>query len=334
MTGAAAGRCPFSFALRASAVYNARKNMTQVIMSILQDTPSSDAMQRLDSVVDRLCHPESLDKVWHCSARGMAMPSLGRLNEIMDRLRAALFPGYFGAARVWRESMRHHLAANLDSVYRLLAEQIQRGISFSCTGEGEGCQNCERNSRELALAFMDKLPDIRHKLAGDAQAGYEGDPAATSPGETIFCYPSMYTMVHHRIAHELYSLKVPLIPRIISEMAHSRTGIDIHPGATIGNDFFIDHGTGVVIGETCIIGNSCRLYQGVTLGALSFPKNADGTLTKGIPRHPILEDRVTVYAGATILGRVTVGRGAVIGGNVWITDDVPAGAKVTQERPS
>ena len=126
--------------------------------------------------------------------------------------------------------MRHHLAANLDSVYRLLAEQIQRGISFSCTGEGEGCQNCERNSRELALAFMDKLPDIRHKLAGDAQAGYEGDPAATSPGETIFCYPSMYTMVHHRIAHELYSLKVPLIPRIISEMAHSRTGIDIHPG--------------------------------------------------------------------------------------------------------
>ena len=213
-------------------------------------------------------------------------------------------------------------------------EQIQRGISFSCKGEGEGCQNCERNSRELALAFMDKLPDIRHKLAGDAQAGYEGDPAATSPGETIFCYPSMYTMVHHRIAHELYSLKVPLIPRIISEMAHSRTGIDIHPGATIGNDFFIDHGTGVVIGETCIIGNSCRLYQGVTLGALSFPKNADGTLTKGIPRHPILEDKVTVYAGATILGRVTVGRGAVIGGNVWITDDVPAGAKVTQERPS
>ena len=191
MTGAAAGRCPFSFALRASAVYNARKNMTQVIMSILQDTPSSDAMQRLDSVVDRLCHPESLDKVWHCSARGMAMPSLDRLSEIMDRLRAALFPGYFGAARVWRESMRHHLAANLDSVYRLLAEQIQRGISFSCTGEGEGCQNCERNSRELALAFMDKLPDIRHKLAGDAQAGYEGDPAATSPGETIFCYPSM-----------------------------------------------------------------------------------------------------------------------------------------------
>ena len=229
----------------------------------------------------------------------MAMPSLDRLNEIMDRLRAALFPGYFGAARVWRESMRHHLAANLDSVYRLLAEQIQRGISFSCKGEGEGCQNCERNSRELALAFMDKLPDIRHKLAG----------------ETIFCYPSMYTMVHHRIAHELYSLKVPLIPRIISEMAHSRTGIDIHPGATIGNDFFIDHGTGVVIGETCIIGNSCRLYQGVTLGALSFPKNADGTLTKGIPRHPILEDKVTVYA-------------------VWITDDVPAGAKVTQERPS
>ena len=213
------------------------KNATQVTMSILQDNTSSAAMERLDSVVDRLCHPESLDKVWHCSARGMAMPSLDRLNEIMDRLRAALFPGYFGAARVWRESMRHHLAANLDSVYRLLAEQIQRGISFSCKGEGEGCQNCERNSRELALAFMDKLPDIRHKLAGDAQAGYEGDPAATSPGETIFCYPSMYTMVHHRIAHELYSLKVPLIPRIISEMAHSRTASTSIPGPPSATTF-------------------------------------------------------------------------------------------------
>jgi Serine acetyltransferase len=140
-------------------------------------------------------------------------------------------------------------------------------------------------------------------------------------------------MFHHRIAHELYKLQVPVIPRIISEMAHSTTGIDIHPGASIGEEFFIDHGTGVVIGETCIIGSSCRLYQGVTLGALSFPKNADGTLTKGIPRHPILCDNVTVYAGATILGRVTVGKGAVIGGNVWITQDVQDGARITQERP-
>ena len=253
----------------------------------------------------------------------------------MDRLRAALFPGYFGAARVWRESMRHHLAANLDSVYRLLAEQIQRGISFSCTGEGEGCQNCERNSRELALAFMDKLPDIRHKLAGDAQAGYEGDPAATSPGETIFCYPSMYTMVHHRIAHELYSLKVPLIPRIISEMAHSRTGIDIHPGATIGERFFIDHGTGVVIGETTVIGRNVKLYQGVTLGALSFPKDeSTGMLMKGHKRHPNVEDNVVIYAGATILGGdTTIGHDSEIGGNVWLMDSIPPFSRVYNQTP-
>ena len=290
------------------------------------------AMQRLDSVADRLCHEDSLSRVWHCPAKGAPMPSLTTLREIMDRLSAALCPGYFGVEPL-RESLRYHLAANLDSIYRLLGGQILCGKCFSCDGTQGTCEQCREDSRELALSFMDRLPHIRSLLAGDAQAAYEGDPAATSPGEAIFCYPSMHTMLHHRIAHELYALRVPLVPRIISEMAHSQTGIDIHPGATIGEDFFIDHGTGVVIGETCIIGRSCRLYQGVTLGALSFPKNEDGTLTKGIARHPILEDNVTVYAGATILGRVTVGRGAVIGGNVWITSDVPAGAKVAQERP-
>lgn len=157
------------------------------------------------------------------------------------------------------------------------------------------------------------------------------DPAATSAGETIFCYPSLLTMTHHRIAHELYNLGVPVIPRIISEMAHSATGIDIHPGATIDEEFFIDHGTGVVIGETAVIGKGCRLYQGVTLGALSFPKDGDGVLVKGVPRHPILEDNVTVYAGATILGRITIGSGSIIGGNVWVTKDVPAGTKLVQK---
>lgn len=294
------------------------------------------SMPLLDSVVDRLCHSSSLDTVWHRPARGAAMPSLEVLREIMERLRAALFPGYFGSKQVRRESMRYHLSANLDSIYHMLAEQILRGICFSCAGKqiDKPCESCEQEGADRALAFMEKLPEIRRLLAGDAQAAYEGDPAATSPGEAIFCYPSMRAMLHHRIAHELYTLKVPLIPRIISEMAHSRTGIDIHPGATIGEDFFIDHGTGVVIGETSIIGRGCRLYQGVTLGALSFPKNADGTLTKGNARHPILQDGVTVYAGATILGRVTIGTGAVIGGNVWITSDVPAGARVSQERPS
>ena len=303
-------------------------------MSTLHDD-TTVSMPELDSVVERLCHSSSLDAVWHRPAQGAAMPSLDALKEIMERLRAAVFPGYFGSTRIRRETMRYHLAANLDSIYHKLSEQILRGFCFSCEGRHAAtpCEACESEGTAAALKFMDRLPEIRRLLAGDAQAAYEGDPAATSPGETIFCYPSMHAMFHHRIAHELYTLKVPVIPRIISEMAHSCTGIDIHPGATIGEDFFIDHGTGVVIGETCILGRNCRLYQGVTLGALSFPKNPDGTLTKGIPRHPVLEDNVTVYAGATILGRVTIGAGAVIGGNVWITSDVPAGARIAQEKP-
>ena len=303
-------------------------------MSTLHDD-TTVTMPELDSVVERLCHSSSLDAVWHRPAQGAAMPSLDALKEIMERLRAAVFPGYFGSTRIRRESMRYHLAANMDSIYHKLSEQILRGFCFSCEGRHAAtpCEACESEGTAAALKFMDRLPEIRRLLAGDAQAAYEGDPAATSPGETIFCYPSMHAMFHHRIAHELYTLKVPVIPRIISEMAHSCTGIDIHPGATIGEDFFIDHGTGVVIGETCILGRNCRLYQGVTLGALSFPKNPDGTLTKGIPRHPVLEDNVTVYAGATILGRVTIGAGAVIGGNVWITSDVPAGARISQEKP-
>ena len=188
--------------------------------------------------------------------------------------------------------------------------------------------SCEEVSMRKAMEFMQRLPHIRRLLASDAKAAYEGDPAATSAGETIFCYPSLLTMTHHRIAHELYNLGVP---RIMTEHAHGLTGIDIHPGATIDEEFFIDHGTGVVIGETAVIGKGCRLYQGVTLGALSFPKDGDGVLVKGVPRHPILEDNVTVYAGATILGRITIGSGSIIGGNVWVTKDVPAGTKLVQK---
>ncbi len=289
------------------------------------------AMRRIHEVSKKLCEPESLNTVWHKPAQDAPMPSLDTLKEIMGRLRVALFPGFYGTARVWRESIKYHLSANLDTIYRLLSEQIRRGYCFACEGN-EVCVDCSKRGKEAASLLLDELPHIREMLVSDSMAGYEGDPAATSPGETIFCYPSMYAMIHHRIAHVLYKNHVPLIPRIISEMAHSQTGIDIHPGAQIGQRFFIDHGTGVVIGETCIIGQNCRLYQGVTLGALSFPKNDDGTLTKGNLRHPILEDDVTVYAGATILGRITVGKGAVIGGNVWVTTDVPPHARITQEK--
>lgn len=282
----------------------------------------------MEDITQELCQPSSLNGV---SRQGATpMPSLAVLGEIMQRLRAALFPGYFGPARPDPQTLPLHMAASLDSIYRLLAGQIVAGLCFACQGRQEQCILCDGQGREAALAFMRKLPEIRQLLASDAQAAFEGDPAAVSPGEAIFCYPSMTAMFYHRTGHELYRLGVPIIPRIIGEMAHAATGIDIHPGAQIGPDFFVDHGTGVVIGETSIIGKGCRLYQGVTLGALSFPKNEDGTLVKGIERHPVLEDNVTVYAGATILGRVTIGQGAVIGGNVWITYDVPAGAKVTR----
>ena len=288
------------------------------------------AMSVIGAVSERLCSPESLSEVWKKPAFDAPMPSLAVLGEMMERLRAAIFPGFFGTARVRPDSMRYHLAANLDSIYHMLAQQLVRGLCFGCAGKENECAQCEIQANEAALAFMQRLPEIRRLLAGDARAAYEGDPAAISPGETIFCYPSLTAMFHHRIAHELFRLNIPLIPRIISEMAHSATGIDIHPGAEIGEEFFIDHGTGVVIGETSIIGPNCRLYQGVTLGAHSFPKNADGSLTKGIPRHPILESRVTVYAGATILGRIVIGKGAIIGGNMWITEDIPPGAVISQ----
>ena len=288
----------------------------------------------IDNIAKQLCDVDSLKNVLHCGECEHPMPSHEALKEIISRLKAIIFPGYFGPSQVHMESISYHITASLDSTYRLLTEQIRRGGCFACADYSKDRRGCEKASADIAMEFMNKLPEIRRLLALDAQAAYEGDPAAVSAGETIFCYPSMLVMTHHRIAHELYKLRVPIIPRMISEMAHSRTGIDIHPGATIGEHFFIDHGTGVVIGETCIIGSNCRLYQGVTLGAFSFDKADDGTLVKGIARHPILEDDVTVYAGASILGRITIGKGAVIGGNVWLTKSVGPGEKVVQRHGS
>jgi serine O-acetyltransferase len=295
--------------------------------------PHHTTIPEIDAVVGELCSTASLDTVYYKPPHDAPMPSLESLKEIMSRLKAALFPGYFGMSHVHPESMRYHVSANLDSIYRLLAEQIRRGGCFACAAFDQDCEACGDAAQEpfeRAMALIEKLPHIRRLLASDARAAYEGDPAAGSPGETIFCYPSLLAMTHHRIAHELYALNVPIIPRIIAEMAHSHTGIDIHPGARIGEEFFVDHGTGVVIGETCVIGKGCRLYQGVTLGALSFPKDDAGLLVKGTPRHPILEDRVIVYAGATILGRITIGEGSIIGGNVWVTHDVDKGSRLLQ----
>lgn len=287
----------------------------------------------LDEITEALCRPESYRGVYHRPLHDQPMPSAAVLEDIVEKLKAVLYPGYFGNSEITPENMRYYVGAVLDEVTRLLAQQIKRGTCFYCANEDDGhCVDCDEKARYIAERFMSALPRIRRLLATDVNAAYVGDPAAKSPGEAVFCYPSIITLTHYRIAHELYHLGVDLIPRIIAEMAHSKTGIDIHPGAEIGENFFIDHGTGTVIGETCVIGKNVRLYQGVTLGAKSFPKDDSGKLVKGIPRHPVVEDDAVIYSGATILGRVVIGKGSVIGGNVWLTKDVPPGSRVLQSR--
>ena len=290
---------------------------------------SSDIIRR---TARTLCDPDSYEAVYHRPRHDQPMPSTEALTEIVDRLRAVLFPGYFGYAEITPETMEFHVGSNLNKIYRLLTEQIQRGFCFVCHKEEFECVDCTERSKKKAARFIAELPKVRHLLATDVHAAFVGDPAAKTPGETIFCYPSIKALTNYRIAHELYHLNVDIIPRIITEMAHSETGIDIHPGAEIGEHFFIDHGTGTVIGETCIIGHNVRIYQGVTLGAKSFPTDDEGQLVKGIPRHPIVEDNVTVYSGATILGRVTIGHDSVIGGNVWLLKDVPPESRVLQRK--
>jgi serine O-acetyltransferase len=290
----------------------------------------------IDQVVAELCAPESYGPVVHRAKHDVPMPSVGALVEIVESLRGILFPGYFGPSDLRPETMRFHVGSNLDRVARLLQEQVKYGFCYACAYEPPPmtCAECDDRAAMLTHAFLAKLPWIRQMLATDVQAAFVGDPAVRRPGETIYCYPSLRAMTNHRIAHELSELGIPLIPRIIAENAHSATGIDIHPGARIGPRFFMDHGTGIVIGETCEIGENVRLYQGVTLGAKSFPLDKDGNPIKGIPRHPIVEDDVIIYAGATLLGRIRIGRGAVIGGNLWVTNDVPPGTRLLQRAPT
>lgn len=265
------------------------------------------------------------------------LPSPDALAEIVGQLRAALFPWHFGAHDVSEEGLAYFLGRTLDAALKSLERQLYLGLLSRCTHGSSPCRRCSDQASGLTQEFAMRLPELRALLGGDALAAFEGDPAATSPDEAIFCYPGTTAIFHHRIAHELFRLGAPLIPRLIAELAHSATGIDIHPGAKIGGHFFIDHGTGVVIGETAIIGERVRLYQGVTLGAKSFPKDDQGRYVKGMPRHPIVEDDVVIYAGATVLGRIVIGRGATIGGNVWVTESVVPGGRITQaqtQRPS
>jgi serine O-acetyltransferase len=257
-------------------------------------------------------------------------PSIEKLEEIVELLRSILFPGYFGGPIQRQQSLPHILGVRIEKLYELLSEQIQSVQQFDT--ENRAIENASINARESANQFIAILPEIRRKLCTDVRAIFDGDPAAKNYGEIIFCYPSIRAMINHRAAHTLLSLGVPLIPRIISEMAHSETGIDIHPGAHIGEYFCIDHGTGVVIGETCIIGSRVRLYQGVTLGAKKFTLDNDGNPAKNVPRHPIIEDNVVIYSNANVLGRITIGRNSIIGGNVWQTRSLPPNSRVLQQK--
>jgi serine O-acetyltransferase len=267
---------------------------------------------------------------------GHPLPSRSEIINLVELLRSVMFPGYFGNRDVSEASLSYHMGSTLHQAALILVDEVHRGLCFACgrSADERTPAACLSRAQQITAAFLRQLPELRRLLALDAVAAYEGDPAASDPSEAIFCYPGLRAITSHRLAHELYRLEVPLIPRIISEHAHSDTGIDIHPGAAIGERFFIDHGTGVVVGETTVIGNRVRIYQGVTLGAKSFPLDADGNPIKGIDRHPIIEDEVTIYAGATILGRVTIGRGSVIGGNVWLTRDLPPGSVIAQGKPT
>ena len=249
----------------------------------------------------------------------------GVLPKLMADLRLVLFPNHFGPPTLRREDRQALL-------HRALAA-LTSSVSDALWDAADQKDDVPRQAHAVVGQFAGRLPQVREWLGQDIRAAVQGDPASVNSDEVLLCYPGFEAITVHRIAHELYRLKVPILPRILAEIAHGNTGIDIHPGAQIGGSFFIDHGTGVVIGETCIIGERVRLYQGVTLGAKRFPRDGAGNLVKGLPRHPIVGNDVVIYAGATILGRITIGSGSSIGGNVWVTEDVAPGSRVTQARP-
>lgn len=280
---------------------------------------------RLTETVDQLAEPESLKGLFHQHQEGYPLPSGTALEEIISLSRAILFPGYYGRSSVDNKTLKYNIGVNVERLHKLLTEQVLAGMGFmkdGCNAEFKQLTEQRAQASRCATELICRLPAIRKTLATDVEAAYNGDPAADSFAEIISCYPVIKALSNYRIAHELLLMGVPLIPRMLTELAHSETGIDIHPAATIGHHFTIDHGTGVVIGATCVIGNHVKLYQGVTLGAKNFPLDADGNPIKGIPRHPILEDNVIVYANATILGRIRIGEGCVVGANVWVTEDM------------
>ncbi len=300
-----------------------------------EDGAQPEPVSAIDRVVDRL---RDVREDWralqerHIEYGVHGFPSRHAIARIVDTLGAALFPIRLGPAELTPLSEDEFVRTSLHSALPLLAAQLDMELEYEQSITGAADDLAARVER-IVTGLAERLPEIRRVLDTDLQAAYAGDPAARSVDEVLLCYPCVIAVIHHRLAHELYRLGAPLVARIIAEIAHSRTGIDIHPGASIGQSFFIDHGTGVVIGQTAIIGNRVRIYQAVTLGARSFATDLQGNLINE-PRHPIIEDDVTIYSGATILGRVTIGAGSVIGGNVWLTHSVPPGSRVRQGTPT
>jgi len=261
------------------------------------------------------------------------LPVKYKILDILELIFEVIFPGYTGKRTVTKSNIKFIVGDILWQIATALSEQVERSFQYQCRIKNCNECDCQTMAEKVTRHLLTKLPKIREQLKGDVSGAFDGDPAAKSYEEIVISYPCIFAIATYRIAHELYLKQVPLIPRIMTECAHARTGIDIHPGATIGANFFIDHGTGVVIGETSVIGDYVKIYQGATLGALSFPKDERGRIIKGGKRHPTIEDNVTIYAEATILGDVVIGKGAVIGGNVWIKESVPPGVTVTSPHP-
>lgn len=288
---------------------------------------------KVSTIIEKILGSYSTDRgINHLE--GPNLPSREAVEEIVLDIINVLFPGYHEKQEISRKEVNLYIWEKIVTIYHSLSHEIAKSLRAAASPQDRTDESITQDAVNRTLDFLGRIPSIREKLNSDVQAAYEGDPAAGTFDEIILSYPGLFAIAIYRAAHELYHLEVPFIPRIMTEFAHRSTGIDIHPGAHIGDSFFIDHGTGVVIGETTVIGNNVRLYQGVTLGALSFKKDKDGRIVKGGKRHPTIEDNVVIYAGATILGGDTVvGKASVVGGNVWLLESVPAGTTVTHQTP-
>lgn len=287
----------------------------------------------LKQAVEMLADRQSISNMCHMRLCGEPLPSQQAVRSIIDLTRMILFPGFFGSEGVNSYNLEYVIGIRCEELNNILTNQITAALALQkgC-GEAIDLPRLEKKAADISMRLIGQLPEMRRVLHTDVSAIYRGDPAAASHEEVIYCYPSIRAITNYRIAHALHVMGVPVLPRMISEMAHSETGIDIHPGATIGEYFAIDHGTGVVIGATAIIGKNVKIYQGVTLGAKSFDCDHDGNPIKGIARHPIIGDDVVIYSNASILGRITIGNGAVIGGNIWVTEDIAPGEKLIQAK--